>query len=249
LQGGLFAVARAKKSARALRPASSVRTLAVAIDYDGTLATAGTVAPATLDALQRLKSTGRRIILVTGRVLEDLEDAFAEVDVFDRVVAENGAVVWTPAGGGRLDVLAEAPPPALVTALRARAVDPLSVGRVVVATREPHRSTALDVIRSLGVERHVELNKGAVMILPAGITKRTGLAVALEQLRLSTHDVVAVGDAENDRAFLTMCEYRVAVANALPWVVEIADWVTPSADGAGIVELVDRLLTDDLRPH
>jgi phosphoglycolate phosphatase (TIGR01487 family) len=224
-----------------------VRTLAVAIDYDGTLATAGTVAPATLDALRRLTSTGRRIIVVTGRLLEDLEDAFPEVGVFDRVVAENGAVVWTPAGGARLDVLAEAPPPAFVTALRARAVDPLSVGRVVVATCEPHRATVLDVIRSLGVERHVELNKGAVMILPTGITKRTGLAFALDQLRLSPHDVVAVGDGENDRALLAMCEYRVAVANALPWIVEIADWVTPSANGAGVVELVDRLLTDDLR--
>jgi hydroxymethylpyrimidine pyrophosphatase-like HAD family hydrolase len=223
-----------------------VRTLAVAIDYDGTLATAGAVAPATQAALERLKSTGRRVILVTGREVEELEVAFPQVGVFDRVVAENGAVVWTPVDG-RLDVLAEAPPRAFVTALHGRAVDPLFVGRVVVATREPHRSTVLDVIRSLGLELHVELNKGALMILPAGITKPTGLAVALEQLRLSPHDVVAVGDAENDRAFLAMCEYRVAVANALPRVIEVADWVTPSADGAGIEELVDWLLADDPR--
>jgi phosphoglycolate phosphatase (TIGR01487 family) len=225
---------------------SFVRALAVAVDYDGTLASAGKVAPATEAALQRLKSTGRRLILVTGRVLDDLEDAFPGIGVFDRVVAENGAVVWTPAGE-RLDVLAEAPPPAFVTALRARAVDPLCVGRVVVATREAHQSAVLDVIRSLGVDLHVERNKGALMILPAGLTKRTGFEVALEQLGLSPRDVVAVGDAENDRAFLAVCEHRVAVANALPGVIEMADWVTPSANGAGVVELVDRLLADDLR--
>jgi hydroxymethylpyrimidine pyrophosphatase-like HAD family hydrolase len=223
-----------------------VRALAVAIDYDGTLASSGKVAPATQAALERLKSTGRRLILVTGRVLDDLEDAFPGIAVFDRVVAENGAVVWTPAGE-RLDVLAEAPPPAFMRALHARGVEPLSVGRVVVATREPHQSAVLDVIRSLGADLHVELNKGAVMILPGGLTKRTGFAVALEQLRLSPRDVVAVGDAENDRAFLAICEHRVVVANALPSVIEMADWVTPSADGAGIVELVDRLLADDPR--
>jgi hydroxymethylpyrimidine pyrophosphatase-like HAD family hydrolase len=221
-----------------------LRYFAVAFDYDGTLATAGAVEARTREALERLERTGRRVFLVTGRVLADLQKAFPALDLFDRVVAENGAVVWTPATK-QLEVLGEPPPRAFVEELHARGVEPLGVGSVIVATREPHERTVLEVIRSLGLELHVELNKGAVMVLPAGITKRAGLAVALAHARMSPRNVVAVGDAENDQALLAMCQYRVAVANAVPRLAEGADWVTPSADGAGVVELVDRLLADD----
>ena len=68
----------------------------------------------------------------------------------------------------------------------------------------------------MGLELHVEFNKGAVMVLPSGTTKRTGLAAALEDMRLSPHSVVGVGDAENDHTFLSFCECAVSVANALP---------------------------------
>jgi hydroxymethylpyrimidine pyrophosphatase-like HAD family hydrolase len=177
-------------------------------------------------------------------MLADLETVFPALDVFDRVVAENGAVVWTPATK-RMEVMGEPPPPAFLDALRARGVEPLSAGRVVVATSEPHEKTVLDVVRSLDLKLHLEFNKGAVMVLPQGITKRAGLAVALDQTRISPDNVVAVGDAENDHALLAMCGFRIAVANAVPRLAENADWVTPSADGAGVVELVDRLLADD----
>ena len=99
----------------------------------------------------------------------------------------------------------------------------------------------------MGLELHVEFNKGAVMVLPAGTTKRTGLAAALEDMHLSPHGVVGVGDGENDHAFLSFCECAVSVANALPWLKERSDWVTPSPAGAGVVELIDRLLADDLQ--
>jgi hypothetical protein len=120
-------------------------------------------------------------------------------------------------------------------------------GHVIVATWEPHQVAALDAIRSLGLELHVEFNKGAVMILPAGITKRTGLLAALQDLRMSPHNVIGVGDAENDHAFLSGCEVAVAVANAIPSLKERADWTTQASAGGGIVELVDRVLEDDLK--
>ena len=49
-----------------------MRYLAVATDYDGTLAYSGRVHPDVFEALQRLKDSGRRLILVTGRELPDL---------------------------------------------------------------------------------------------------------------------------------------------------------------------------------
>lgn len=66
--------------------------LAIAADYDGTIAHDGVVDPATFDALKEFKESGRRLILVTGRELPDLKRVFPKLQIFDRVVAENGSI-------------------------------------------------------------------------------------------------------------------------------------------------------------
>lgn len=234
-------------AARALSFTSvyGMRYFALATDYDGTLATDGEVAASTLAALARLRQSGRKLILVTGREYDDLARVCPRLDLFDRLVLENGAVTMRP-DTHEQRVLAPPPPPAFTARLRAAGVTPLSVGEVVVATREPHQQAVLDTIRGLGLELQVIFNKGAVMVLPSGVNKATGLAYALADLQLSPHNVVAVGDAENDHALLSACECGVAVANALPMLQRHADWVTRGACGAGVEELIDALLADDL---
>jgi hydroxymethylpyrimidine pyrophosphatase-like HAD family hydrolase len=222
-----------------------MRYHALATDYDGTLAHNGRVDEATLDALRQLRESGRQLILVTGRELDDLEKNFAHFDLFDRIVAENGAVLFRPATR-EIKVLVDPPPPAFVEALRKRGVAPLSVGHVIVATWEPHQTAVLDVIRALGLELHVIFNKGAVMVLPGGVNKATGLMAALDELSLSPHNVIGIGDAENDHAFLIRCECGVAVANALPALRQTADLVTQRDHGAGVAELIAMLVHDDL---
>ncbi|MEH2119451.1 hypothetical protein [Nostoc sp.] len=66
--------------------------------------------------------------------------------------------------------------------LRDRQVKPLSVGRVIVATWHPQETIVLETIRQMGLELQVILNKGAVMVLPSGINKATGLAAALDEM-------------------------------------------------------------------
>jgi hydroxymethylpyrimidine pyrophosphatase-like HAD family hydrolase len=222
-----------------------MRHVVFAVDYDGTLATHGVVDNATVAALARLKKSGRRLVLVTGRELEDLIRIFADVDLFDRVVAENGAVVYSPADR-QSTTLGEPPPAAFVEALRSRGVVPLSTGHVIVATWEPNQMIVLDAIRTLGLELQVIFNKGAVMVLPPGINKATGLERALSDLGLSPHNTVGIGDAENDHAFLSLCECAIAVANALPGLKARADWTTSAPRGAGVIEAIDRLMAADL---
>ena len=222
---------------------TSERYLALATDYDGTLASQGAVDHETAEALRRLAASGRRLILVTGRQIEDLKRVFPEVEIFDRVVAENGAVIYRP-GSGEIRLLAEPPPAAFVDALRRRGVDPLSVGHVVVATVQPNDTTVLEVIRELGLELQVILNKGSVMVLPVSVDKATGLAAVLEELSLSPQSIVVVGDAENDLTFLAMCGRSVAVANALDTVKQRAAFVTEGRSSAGVRELIDLLLSD-----
>jgi hydroxymethylpyrimidine pyrophosphatase-like HAD family hydrolase len=222
-----------------------MRYLVLACDFDGTVATDGTVRDETLAALQRLRDSGRKLILVTGREIDDLLKVFPRIDIFDRVVAENGALLYRPANREH-KTLGEAPSPKLVEALRGRGISPLSVGHCIVSTWQPHESKVLETIRDLGLELQVIFNKGAVMILPSGVNKATGLEAALLELGLSPHNSVGVGDAENDHALIRLCECGVAVANALPLVRERADWVTPSRNGEGVVELIDKLIADDL---
>jgi hydroxymethylpyrimidine pyrophosphatase-like HAD family hydrolase len=187
----------------------------LATDYDGTIATRGAVDDVTLNALRRARDSGIRLLLVSGRELENLQSIFPHTDLFERLVLENGGVLYDPTTA-RVRPLCNPPPPAFVLALRERGVRPLSVGRVIVATLEPHQTTVIDVIREQGLELQVIFNKGAVMVLPSGVNKASGLREALVDLRIDPAGVVGVGDAENDHALLEMCGIGAAVANALP---------------------------------
>jgi hydroxymethylpyrimidine pyrophosphatase-like HAD family hydrolase len=221
-----------------------MRYRALATDYDGTIARDGRVDEPTLAALRRARAAGLRLLLVTGRVLSDLFDTFPQVALFDRVVAENGALLYEPSTRA-VRTLASPPPPAFLEALE-RAAVPISVGQSIVATAAPHEHEVLQAIRDLGIGWHVILNKGSVMALPAGVTKATGLAAALASLAVDPSDTVGVGDAENDQALLASCGLGVAVANALPALQEAADIVTAGEGGDGVVELIARLLAGEL---
>jgi HAD superfamily hydrolase (TIGR01484 family) len=231
--------------ARELQPFSGMQHHILATDYDGTLAHHGHVDDATLAALERFLATGRRLVMVTGRELPELLQVFPHTHLFEWIVAENGALLYRPATQEER-LLCDPPHDAFVAALKSRGVAPMSVGRVIVATWEPHEQAVLETIHDLGLERQVIFNKGAVMILPTGVNKATGLAEALKVMSLAAENVVGVGDAENDHAFLHMSGLSAAVANALPAVMETADLVLKADHGAGVAELIDLMIADDL---
>src|SRR5262249_4538729 len=154
---------------------------ALCTDYDGTLATEGQVFPETAAALERLIASGRRAILVTGRELDELQTVCPYLHLFEYVIAENGALLYEPSTR-KETLLSQRPPDSVGAALRARGVGPISVGRVIVATWEPHETAVLQTIRDHGLELQVIFNKGAVMILPAGVNKASGLSAALKRL-------------------------------------------------------------------
>lgn len=217
---------------------------ALATDYDDTLACEGRVDPSTVAALERARAAGLRLLMVTGRVLPDLFATFPQYPLFHNIVGENGAVLYEPETR-TLRRLADAPPPALLDAL-ARAEVPVFAGDSIVATFEPYHDAVRAAIRDLALDWHVIFNKGSVMALPANVTKATGLAHALETLGLTRAEIVGIGDAENDEAFLQACGVGVAVSNALPSLKQLADFVTVGARGAGVAELIDRLIAGDI---
>ena len=222
-----------------------MRYFCLASDYDGTLAHDGQVLPTTVEALKRVSASGRKVVLATGRTVDSLLSVFPEVSLFDLVVAENGAVLYNPLTKTH-HTLTDPPIPGFVTELQRRGVQPIDVGECIVATWQPHEVEVLDVIRSQGLELQVIFNKDAVMILPSGVNKGTGLRAALDELGLSPHNTLGIGDAENDHAFLGICECSVAVANALAPLKEHADMVTAASNGLGVEEIIGKLLADNL---
>jgi HAD superfamily hydrolase (TIGR01484 family) len=223
-----------------------MRYLALATDYDGVIAHQGHASSPAIAALKRLRKSGRRAILITGRRLQNLQESFPELTLFDYVVAENGAVVFEPRTREET-VLADPPPAEFIERLKQLGVEPLDVGRVIVATWLPHHTAALQAIQELGLELHIIFNRTAVMVLPAGINKLSGMNFALRKLGLSQHEVMGVGDSENDHSFLKRCEFPATVANAVPSIRRLAGITAKSANGDGLAELIDELIATDLQ--
>jgi hydroxymethylpyrimidine pyrophosphatase-like HAD family hydrolase len=213
----------------------------LALDYDGTLADDGIVAPPVLDGLKRFKASGRRLVMVTGRELDDLFSIFPDADIFDRIVAENGGVWYTPHDGG-LRTAAAAPDPRFVQRLRLDGVSPLSIGQVIVATDRSQEGRVAAASRDLGLDLDVILNRVSLMILPRGVNKTSGLLETLAELNVGVENVIGIGDAENDCDWLGDCGCGVAVRNAIPDLLETADVITWSPSGRGVLEVIDEVL-------
>ncbi len=222
-----------------------MRHTVLASDYDGTLATHGELHGATLAALQRLKDSGRRLLLVTGRTVDALRLMCPESDVFDLIVAENGALIYEPATK-KTAQLAPPLPDNFASVCRAHGVHDMHVGQVIAATWDTYRHGVLSAIDALSLDLRLSYNKGSLMILPPGVDKASGLAAALKQIGARPAETVAMGDAENDIPLLDMCGVAVAVANALAIVKERADIVTLQTHGEGATEVLDALVADDL---
>jgi len=243
-----------------------MKYLALASDYDGTLAADGVVSSHTLAAIAQWRSTGRKLILITGRRLDDLLPTFPDIACCDCVVTENGAAIYDPVNQTE-HALVEPPPPEFFqhvsdrinnwklsnddlpeefrTIVETQNLPILAAGRVIVATWQPYDTVVQDVIREMGLPLKIILNKGAVMVLPVGVDKASGLQAALSRLNLLAAQTIGIGDAENDVVFLRGCGLSVAVANALPELKQQVDRVTTGSRGDGVVELIHEIMGAD----
>jgi HAD superfamily hydrolase (TIGR01484 family) len=133
----------------------------------------------------------------------------------------------------------------LVDRLKQKGIDNIAVGEVIVATWQPHEHLVRDTLQEMDLSLEIILNKKAIMILPAGVNKASGMKIALEQLKISPEQTVGVGDAENDLDLLNFCGLGVAVDNALTIVKQQADWVTTRERGAGVRELIQKIIKEN----
>jgi hydroxymethylpyrimidine pyrophosphatase-like HAD family hydrolase len=181
----------------------------LALDYDGTIAQSDRVPPSVLAAIADARRRNVTVILVTGRILDDLRRVAGDLRFVDGVVAENGALVHFP-GTGHTSVLAPLIPRAFVARLEQLAI-PFRAGQCLVDTDASSAHRLLDVIRDLELPMVLVFNRSRVMALAQGISKATGLGTALDILRATPRNTVAIGDAENDYELLRLAEVGAAV--------------------------------------
>ena len=212
----------------------------LACDFDGTGATDGRLAPEVVAALGKARAQGVAALLVTGRVLEDVEVLCGDLSIFDAVVAENGAVVCLPQQQ-RIIQLGEPPSEHFLGELRARGV-PFHVGAVIVGSWDRHAAEVLELIRRFAIDGQLIFNREAMMLLPSGINKAIGTSRALEELGRSERNMIAFGDAENDLPLFALSEIGVAARGALPTIAEQADDRLSQPGGAGVAQYIHRLL-------
>ncbi|WP_051228694.1 HAD family hydrolase [Pleomorphomonas oryzae] len=215
---------------------------AVALDYDGTIAERGRMSASTEAALQSLRSAGFRLILVSGRRLENIQQICGALDLFDAVILENGATAFCPATGTEQLIAPPVDQRFVADLERELPGEPLFVGRAMVATATENAGCVEVVIALGGYDLHIVGCGRRVLVLPKGVNKSSGLSHALASLGLRRNQVVAVGDEENDIELFRGCALTAAVGNATPTLKSAADLILPGEHGQSVQYLADMLL-------
>jgi hydroxymethylpyrimidine pyrophosphatase-like HAD family hydrolase len=216
---------------------------ALACDFDGTLASDDRIGPAVRDALERAGKARLRLILVTGRTFFELTRVCDCIELFDAVVAENGAVIYYP-GSAMIRDQGPPVPNRLLGELDRRGIY-YQVGRVIVGIARGDETGVKEALAAAGVTRDLIYNRAALMLLPAGVSKGSGMQHVLRFLGLSPHDVLALGDAENDLPLFDACGFSGCPGDSLPAVRERVDWVFPGAHGDGIAAAITEQILQD----
>ena len=221
-----------------------MRLAAFALDFDGTLTRDGRLGSDVRDAIAVVRDRGIKVVLVTGRRLDDLLSSAGNVACFDAVVAENGAVLHFP-GREQTLAIAPAPAPAFLDELRRRNIA-FGLGSSVVETAATNAPAVIEAIRLQEQPLVIVFNRGRLMVLPPAVAKSTGLRRVLWTLRLSPHNTIGIGDAENDHDLIGTCEVGVAVAWGSAPLQAAADEVI---DGDGPAAVARYLVAAASRPR
>src|SRR5512144_2829941 len=121
------------------------------------------------------------------------------------------------------------------------------VGRVIVGTGRAAEAGVREALRAAGVTRDLIMNRAALMLLPSGVSKGSGVQQVLRFLEISPHDVLALGDAENDLALFDACGFSACPGNSIAVVRERVDWVLPGGAGNDVgAAIVGPVLEDRL---
>jgi hydroxymethylpyrimidine pyrophosphatase-like HAD family hydrolase len=219
----------------------------IALDYDGTTARNDVMGPLVREAIAAVRARGISVLIVTGRILDELRRVAGDLRFVDGVVAENGAVIHFP-DSGHTTTLAPAVPPAFLNELTRRGVRHRA-GDCLVDADASDAPVLLGIIRTLELPLVLIFNGGRVMTMPQGVSKATGLQAMLGTIRRSARNMVAVGDAENDHEMLRLAEVGAAVEWGSAVLRAAADTVVAGAGPPAVADFLQALGREGRLPN
>ncbi|MBW4507244.1 MAG: Cof-type HAD-IIB family hydrolase [Scytonematopsis contorta HA4267-MV1] len=208
----------------------------LATDYDSTIANKRVITPSAEKALLQAKEAGFLLSIVTGRELNNLLRICPLIPMFDLIVAENGAVLYSPSTG-QIELLGDPPAIELISQLMHHRI-PFNQDRVMTTVESCYKEKVVSFIDELELPLHIIYHSSWMLILPLGVHKGYGLGKALTRFNITSDQVIGFGDAENDFDLLEFCGFSVAVSNALDELKAKADWVASQESGDGVAEFI-----------
>ncbi|EEI18148.1 Cof-type HAD-IIB family hydrolase [Corynebacterium sanguinis] len=116
--------------------------------------------------------------------------------------------------------------------------------KLLVRCAEMHSAEMFDLIAPVidTSEAHItySMDEGLIEISSPGVTKATGVSALASHYGVSAEDVVAFGDMPNDCEMLAWSGLGVAMGNANPVVLDVADTVTVSNDEDGVAKVLEQ---------
>jgi len=218
----------------------------LALDYDGTIARDGVLDPDVKAAIMEARARGIVVVLVTGRILSELRQAAGDLDFVDAVVAENGAVLAF--SKGQTWLIGHLPSQVFLDELTRRGIE-FKTGQCIVEVGAAAAPQILAVIRDLELPLVLLFNRSRLMILPQAISKGMGLRHVLNTLRLSVHNAIGIGDAENDHDLLAACEIAVAVSWGSASLQKEADEILQGDGPRAVAAYIQRVAKEARLPR
>ena len=212
-----------------------------AFDFDGTIAEEGQVPLEIIEVFRQAHSRNHALFLVTGRLFRQA-DIEGILPYLTGIVWENGAVLeHLPTDQVSLP-FGKLPDP-LVKDLEQTGIEMIT-GMSIAATWAQHESLVKQISGQHNYCPTLDWNKLALMILPSGANKGSGLKRLLEQSNLSSYTLTAFGDGENDHSLLAIADTAVAVQDAVPSLQKVAHVVSKNPGPSGVVEILGGLLSE-----
>ncbi len=220
-----------------------MRFKAAAVDIDGTMTDDELLLyPEAINGIRKLKELGLEVIVCSGNVLPIAYAISFYTGARGPIVAENGGVVYHEK---QIWVLSEQE-----KALEAFSYlsERMPVKRLFT---DRWRESEVGFYQDVDVEDVRKVLKGhdvlvessgfAIHIMPDHLTKMDGLRFLSEKIGISTDEIIAIGDGDNDARMIGGCGYGVAVANASEKAKESADYITKEKHGKGFMEAVEHI--------
>lgn len=214
----------------------------VVMDYDRTVADEGLNFKIADEVKRALDQVSQKIILATGRMLDDIPDRDV-LELFDALVVENGTVLVTEKGQKK-EILVNKEWPRIkekIIELLKEVKINFHHGEVILFGSKKDLPSVRQTLEKSKIikETFIDLNKDGYMILPAGWNKGKGAKFAAT--RLGGGKIMAIGDEINDLSLFEIADIKVAVGNAIPELKRMADIICDHDNGRGVVEILRSL--------